>query len=109
MTEVRRGWKTFALSLASGPVIALAVIVATGLMLTGPRVVERVAEVVGLRDLFVLMWGWLRFPVAVVLLGVALSVVYPYGSAARRRYRSVVLGAALAEVARTVASVGFSI
>lgn len=39
----------------------------------------------------------------------ALSVVYRYGSAARQRYRSVVLGAALAVVAWAVASVGFSI
>jgi membrane protein len=109
VTEIRRGWKKLVLSLASGPVIALAVIVATGLMLTGPQVVERVAEVVGLRDLFVVLWGWLRFPVALVLLGVALSVVYRYGSAERQRYRSVVLGAALAVVAWAVASVGFSI
>jgi membrane protein len=109
LTEVRRGWKKLVLSLASGPVIALAVIVATVLMLTRPQVVERVAEAVGLRDLFVVLWGWLRFPVALVLLGVALSVVYRYGSAARQRYRSVVLGAALAVVAWAVASVGFSV
>jgi membrane protein len=109
VTETRRGWKKLALSLASGPVIALAVIVATGLMLTGPRVVERIAEVVGLRDLSVLLWGWLRFPVALVLLGVALSVVYRYGSAVRQRFRSVVLGAAFAVVAWAIASVGFSI
>lgn len=107
--ETRRGWKKLVLSLASGPVIALAVIVAAGLMLTGPQVVERVAEMVGLRDLSVLLWGWLRFPVALVLLGVALSVVYRYGSSARQRYRSVVLGAALAVVAWAIASVGFSV
>ena len=109
VTETRRGWKKLALSIASGPVIALAVIVATGLMLTGPQVVERIAEVVGLRDLSVLLWGWLRFPVALVLLGVALSVVYRHGSAVRQRFRFVVLGAALAVVAWAIASVGFSI
>ena len=83
-----------ALSLASGPVIALAVIVAMGLMLAGPRAVERIAEVVGLRHLFVLLWDWLHYPVALVLLWMALSVVYRYGSAVRQRFGSVVLGAA---------------
>jgi membrane protein len=47
--------------------------------------------------------------VALVLLWVALSVVYRYGSATRQRFRSVVLGAALAVVAWAIASVGFSI
>jgi len=109
VTEARHGWKSLALSLASGPVIALAVIVATGLILTGPQVAERVAEMAGLRDLFVILWGWLRYPVALVLLGVALSFVYRYGSSARQTFRSVVLGAALAVVAWAVVSVGFSI
>jgi membrane protein len=104
--EARRGWKKLALSLASGPVVALAVIVASGLMLTGPQVAERVAEEVGLRDLFVLLWGWLRYPVALVLLWVALSFVYRYGSAARQRFGSVML---VAVVAWAITSVGFSI
>lgn len=109
VTETRRGWKTLALSLASGPLIALAVIVAVGLMLTGPQVVERVAEVLGLRDLFVVLWGWLRFPVALVLLGAALSVVYHYVPATSQRFGSVVLGATVAVVAWALVSVGFSI
>lgn len=107
--RTRRRWRTLALSLVSGPVIALAVIVAMGLMLTGPQVAERVAETAGMRNLFVLLWGWLRFPVALVLLGVVLSVVYRYGSAVRQRFGSVVLGAALAVVAWAIASVGFSV
>src|SRR5215217_1461742 len=68
VTETRRWWKVLVLSLASGPILALAVIVAMGLMLTGPQVVERIAEAVDLEEVFVLLWGWLRFPVALVLL-----------------------------------------
>jgi membrane protein len=109
LTERRRWWKLQALSLASGPLVALVVIAAIVLMLTGSRVVEGVAEVLGLRELFVLLWAWLRFPVALVLLWVALSVVYRHSPAVTLPWRSVTLGAALAVVAWAVASVGFSV
>ena len=109
VTETRRWWKVLVLSLASGPILALAVIVAMGLMLTGPQVVERIAEAVDLDEVFIVLWGWLRFPVALVLLGVALSIVYRYGPNTSQRFRFAALGAAVAVVLWAIASVGFSI
>jgi len=109
VAETRPWWKAQALSLVSGPLVALAVIVAVVLMLTGSRVAEGVAGAFGLRDLFVLLWGWLRYPVALVLLWAALSVVYRYSPAVTQRWGSVVYGAALAVAAWAVTSVGFSI
>src|SRR5215210_819211 len=109
VTETRPWWKAQALSLISGPLVALAVIVAVLLMLTGSRVAEGVAGAFGLRELFVLLWGWLRYPVALVLLWAALSVVYRYSPAVTQRWRSVLWGAALAVAAWAVASVAFSI
>jgi membrane protein len=108
ITETRRRWKVSALALAFGPVLALMVIVSVGLMLVGPRLVERIAELVGLDELFVFLWGWLRFPVALLLLAVVFSVVYRFGPDVRQRFRSVVLGAALAVVLWAISSVGFS-
>lgn len=93
--ESRPGWKRGALSVAFGPVLALMMIVSVGLMLIGPRLVERIAELMGLDELFVFLWGWLRLPVALLLLVAVLSVVYRYGPDARQRFRSVVVGAAL--------------
>jgi membrane protein len=109
VAETRRWWKVSALSLAFGPVLALMVIVSLALMLIGPEVVERIASLVGLADAFVSLWTWLRFPVALSLLAVVLSVVYRYGPDARQRFRSVVVGAALAVVLWAISSVGFSI
>ncbi|HEX5915134.1 MAG TPA: YihY/virulence factor BrkB family protein, partial [Rubrobacter sp.] len=106
--ETRRWWKVSALSLAFGPILALIVIVSIGLMLVGPDLVERIAELVGLDEVFVSLWEWLRFPVALTLLAVVLSVVYRFGPNARQRFRSVVLGAALAVVLWAITSVGFS-
>jgi membrane protein len=106
--ETRHWWKVSALSLAFGPVLALVVIVSVGLMLIGPRLVERIAELVGLDELFVSLWEWLRFPIALSLLAVVLSLVYRFGPDARQRFRTVVPGATLAVVLWAISSVGFS-
>ena len=108
VTETRRWWKSAALSLASGPIVAIAVLVAVVLMLTGTRVIEGVAEFLGMRELFVFLWGWLHYPVALVLLWVALSFIYRYSPAVTMPVRSVWLGAALAVGAWAITTVGFS-
>jgi membrane protein len=109
LVEGRRWWKAQALSLISGPIVAVAVIVAVVLMLTGSRVAEDVAQAFGLRNLFVTLWAWLRFPVALVLLWAALSAVYRYSPAVTQPLTNVMLGAAVAVLAWAVASVGFSV
>jgi membrane protein len=109
VTETRRWWKPVALSLASGPIVAIAVIVAVILMLTGTRAIESVAEFLGWRELFVFLWGWLHYPVALLLLWVALSFIYRYSPAVTMPVRSVWLGAALAVGAWAITTVGFSI
>ncbi len=109
VTETRRWWRQLALSVAFGPILALVVIVSITLMLIGPQLVGGIAELVGFDELFVRLWGWLRFPVALLLLAVVLSVVYRFGPNARQGLRSVVPGAAIAVVLWAISSVGFSI
>jgi membrane protein len=108
VAETRRWWKQLVLSLAFGPVLALVVIVSVALMLVGPQLVGSIAALVDLDELFVRLWGWLRFPVALLLLAVVLSVVYRFGPNAKQRFRSVVPGAALSVVLWAISSVGFS-
>jgi membrane protein len=108
VTETRRWWKVSALTFAFGPILALVVIVSVGLMLIGPDFVERVAALVGLDEVFVRLWGWLRFPVALSLLSVVLSLVYRFGPNAATRFRSVIFGAVLAVLSWAITSVGFS-
>jgi membrane protein len=109
VTESRRWWKVLLVSLAFGPFLAVLTAVAIVLMLIGPQLAERVAEVVNLDELFVYLWGWLRFPVALFLLGAVLSILYRFGPNAEQRFRSVVPGAALAVVLWAVSSVVFSV
>jgi membrane protein len=63
---------------------------------------------VDLDELFVRLWGWLRFPVALFLLGAVLTVVYRFGPNARQRFRSVALGAALAVTLWAISSVALA-
>ncbi|HJQ28351.1 MAG TPA: YihY/virulence factor BrkB family protein [Rubrobacter sp.] len=109
VTESRPGWKRVTLSVAFGPVLALMASVSAGLMLIGPRLVERIAEVIGLDELVVFLWGWLRLPVALLLVAAVLSVVYRYGPDAKQRFRSVAVGSAFAVALWAITSVGFSI
>ena len=78
-------------------------------MLIGPQLVGAIAQLVGLDELFVRLWGWLRFPVALFLLGLVLAVVYRIGPNTEQQFRSVLYGAALAVALWAVSSVGFSI
>jgi membrane protein len=106
--ETRRWWRQLAVSLAFGPILALVVIVAVALLLIGPQLVSSVAELVDLDELFVRLWGWLRFPVGLFLLGAVLTVVYRFGPNARQRFRSVALGAVLAVTMWAISSVAFA-
>ena len=106
--ETRSRRKRFALSLVLGPFLALALIVASGLMLIGPRVAVWFAGLAGLNEAWVALWGWLRYPVALFLLAAVLSVVYRFVPDTDRSFWSATPGALLAVIAWTNVSLGFS-
>jgi len=106
--ETRSRRKRFAFALVFGPLIALAFIVAFGLMLIGPQVAGWLAGLAGLDEEWVALWAWLRFPVALFLLAAVLLVVYRFVPDANRSYWSATPGAALAVSAWLIASLGFS-
>jgi membrane protein len=106
--ETRSRRRRFAFALVFGPLLALAFIVACGLMLIGPRVAGWFAGFAGLDEAWVALWGWLRFPVALFLLAAVLSVVYRFVPDADRSFWFSTPGAAFAVIAWPVASLGFS-
>ena len=107
LAERRSWWKSQALSLASGPVVAVVVIVAIVSLVTGSRVVEYVAEAFGLREIYVLLFAWLHYPVALCCSGRRFRCL-PLQSGRHAPWRSVILGAAIAVVSWAVTTVGFS-
>ncbi len=106
--ETRSRRKRFAFALVFGPLLALAFIVASGLMLIGPQVAGWFAGLAGLDEAWVALWGWLRFPAALFLLAVVLSVVYRIVPDADRSFWSATPGALFAVIAWAIASLGFS-
>jgi membrane protein len=106
--ETRSRRKRFAFALVLGPFLALALIVASGLMLIGPRVAGWFAGLAGLDEAWVALWVWLRFPLALFLLAAVLSVVYRFVPDTDRSFWFAAPGAVFAVMAWAVASLGFS-
>ena len=109
VAETRPGWKRSALLVVLGPTLAVMVIVAIGLMLIGPELVERLAELVGLDEVVAILWAWLRLPVAMSLLAIVLTLVFRFAPNVNQSYRLVIPGAVLAVIVWPITSLGFSI
>jgi membrane protein len=109
--ESRPSWKRYGLSFFYALGLAIMVILATALLLIGPKVVEWIVGVVGLEgvsEVFISLWRWLRLPVALVLLMLTVSIIYWVFPNVNYSYRLITPGAALAVIGWTLASLGFS-
>jgi membrane protein len=106
--ESRPGWRRYPLSFFYALGLAILVILATALLLIGPRVVEWVVGLVGLDEVFISLWTWLRLPVALVLLMLTVSIVYWAIPNVNQTYRLSTPGAALAVIVWVISSLGFS-
>ena len=106
--EERPVWKKYPLSILYTVLLAVLIIVAVGLMLISSEVVGWLAQQIELSSVFVALWGWLRIPVAVLLLIVSLALVYYFFPNTDFSLRSIAPGAVLAIIAWLGASFGFS-
>ena len=106
--ESRPSWKRYALSFLYALSLATMVILATALLLIGPQVVGWIAGLVGLDEVFVSLWTWLRLPVALLLIILAVSIVYWALPNVNHPYKLITPGAALAVIVWVLASLGFS-
>lgn len=109
VAETRPGWKRLLLSLAFGPALAFVTILATVLMLFGPRIAEWIADLAGLGEVFVALWAWLRLPVALLLLAAVLAVIYRFAPDVVQPLRIASAGAIVAVVLWALTSAGFSV
>ncbi len=105
--EERSGWKLFLLSLVNTIGLAVMLLAAAALMLMGPQIVEWLAGQIGLRELFVTLWTWLRWPVAIVLLMLAVAVIYYVAPDVEQRFRFITPGSVIAVLVWILASLAF--
>lgn len=106
--ESRPAWRRYVLSVVYTLGLAALLIASAALMLTGPQVMEWVADQAGLGSLFVTLWTWLRWPVLALLLLATAGLVYALAPNVEQRFTIVSPGAVLAVVVWLVTSVGFS-
>jgi membrane protein len=76
-------------------------------LLIGPQAIEWLAQRAGLEQLFVLLWKWLRLPVALLLMTSAVAILYYVAPDVEQEFRFITPGAVLAVVAWLVASLAF--
>lgn len=106
--ERRPGWKRFLVSIAYTIGLAAMLVLAAGAMITGPQFLAWIANYVGLGDLFIALWTWLRWGVAVFLLMLVVAIVYYAAPNLKQRFTLITPGSLLAVAVWIAASLGFS-
>ena len=107
--EGRPSWKLFILSVLYTIGIAVMLLLAAGFMTLGPQVMTWLASQIGLEQVLVVLWSWLRWPVAILLLMLAVALIYYVTPDVEQEFRFITPGSAVAVIVWLAASVGFGI
>lgn len=107
--EGRPTWKLTLLSLFYTIGIAIMLLTVAGLMVLGPQVMEWLAEQVGLREIVVVLWSWLRWPAAIFLMMLVVALLYYVTPDVEQDFRFITPGSVLAVIVWIAASVGFGL
>lgn len=107
--EGRPAWKLMVLSVLYTIGLAIILLLAAGLMIIGPQVMTWLADQVGLKDIVVTLWTWLRWPVIVVLMMLVVAVLYYVTPDVEQAFRFITPGSVVAVIVWIAASVGFGI
>lgn len=105
--EERPFWKLYPLSILYTLCIAGMLITAAMLMVLGPQAMQWLAQQVGLEQLIVTLWTWLRWPVALTLLMLAVAFVYYMAPDVEQQIRFLIPGSVLSVLVWVAASMGF--
>jgi membrane protein len=105
--ETRPAWKLYPLSILYTIGIAAMLIISAAMLLLGPQAMDWVARQVGLEQVFVTLWAWLRWPVSFLLLTLVMAIIYWAGPNVRQKFRFITPGAFLSVLVWIAASLGF--
>jgi membrane protein len=106
--EGRPAWKLYPLSILYTIGIAAMLILAAALLILGPKAMQWLAYQVGMEQLFVTLWTWLRWPVSLFLITLAIAVVYYVAPDVEQEFRFITPGATLAVIVWVLSSLGFN-
>jgi membrane protein len=94
--ESRPFWKTRPLAIGLTFLIGVLLVIALALMLVGPDFGGWLAAKVGLGSVFIAVWPYLRWSIAVAFAVLAIELIYFLAPNVRQRFRRTLPGAALA-------------
>ena len=94
--ESRPFWKTRPLAIGLTFLIGILLVIALALMLVGPDFGGWLAAKVGLGSIFVAVWPYLRWSIAIAFAVLAIELIYFFAPNVRQRFRRTLPGAALA-------------
>ncbi|SMP49207.1 membrane protein [Noviherbaspirillum suwonense] len=106
--ERRPLWKRYAGSILATLVVGLCMSAAVTLLLVRPQAMQVLAQYMGLRPVFAILWSWwLRWPAIFLLLTLTVVVIYWAAPDVEQRFRFVTPGACVAVLAWAAASFSF--
>jgi membrane protein len=105
--EGRAWWKVRLLAVGLTIALAIFLLISSTLVLAGPEIASKLANVFGLGAAFTWTWNILQWPFAVALVITALELVYYFGPDAEQDWVWITPGAALATVLWLGISLGF--
>ncbi|RJG07579.1 YihY/virulence factor BrkB family protein [Noviherbaspirillum cavernae] len=108
VSESRPVWKRFPLSIFYTIGIAVMLIAAIVLLAIGPQTIQWLAYQAGVEQLFVILWAWLRWPAALLLLMLVVALIYYVAPDAEQEFHFISPGATIAVLAWIAASLGFN-
>jgi membrane protein len=106
--EGRPAWKLYPLSLFYTIGIAAMLVAAAALLVIGPQAIGWLAQQIGLEQLVVTLWTWLRWPVVLFLFTLAIAVVYYVAPDVEQTFRFITPGATLAVIVWIGLSLAFN-
>ncbi len=106
--EGRPAWKRYLLSILYTVGLGVMIIAAVALMVIGPQLMATIAGTIGLGQVVTTLWDWVRWPVAAVLLMLAVAVIYCVAPDVEQSFRFITPGSIIAVVVWIAASLGFS-
>lgn len=108
VSEGRPAWKLYPLSILYTAGVAAMLIIAVLLMMVGPQAIGWLAQEVGAERIFVALWAWLRWPIALFLLTLAVAVIYYVAPDAEQEFRFITPGATVSVIVWILTSLAFN-
>ena len=107
ITESRPWWKVRLTAIGLTIGLALFILVSMTLVVAGPALAEKIADLMRLGPLFTWSWKILQWPIVFVLVATAVALVYYFAPDAEQEWTWITPGSVLATLLWVVASLAF--